>query len=235
MSQKPNSADKKPIRSFGRRKSKNLRPTRERSYAEILPQMQIVLPEGTTKIDPSGFFSFQAKEIHFEIGFGNGEHLAAQALKHPEIGFIGCEPFMNGVAALCVTIKEENIQNIRLWPDDARLLMARLKDSSLDRLYLLHPDPWPKTRHHKRRFVQPETLDDIHRLLKNQGEFRTATDHSALAAWMLEKTYFHQGFDWTAREAQDWRAPPETLQTRYQAKGLKAGRPPIFLNFLAKK
>lgn len=236
MSPKPTSGakpDKVPlIRSYGRRRTKGLRPLRAGAMDDILPQMQIVLPEGDQPIDPASFFDRPVKEVWFEIGFGNGEHLLHQALNNPDIGLIGCEPFMNGVSALCVDIKEKGVKNIRIWPDDARLLMSRLKPHSLDRLFLLHPDPWPKTRHHKRRFVQTETLDQLAQLLKPGALFRMATDHVALAVWLLEKTYFHPAFKWLATCAEDWRLPPaDWPKTRYGQKGLKQGRPPTYFSF----
>ncbi len=232
MSQKPTSDAKILIRSFGRRRTKGLRVTRASAMENVLPLVQIELPKGDKPVDPHSFFDAKVKEIWFEIGFGNGEHLLHQALNNPDIGMIGCEPFMNGVAALCVGIEEKKVKNIRVWPEDARLLMARLKPKSLDRLFLLHPDPWPKTRHHKRRFVQTETLDQIAQLLKPKAQFRMATDHPVLATWLLEKTYFHPAFRWTASSADDWRLPPEDWpETRYGQKGLKQGRPPVYLIF----
>jgi tRNA (guanine-N7-)-methyltransferase len=222
------------IRSYGRRRTKGLRPTRVHAQEEVLPQVAITLPREGERVDPASFFSKEnpVKAIWFEIGFGNGEHLLQLAMNNPDIGFIGCEPFINGVAALCVGIRENNVKNIRIWPDDARMLMARLKDHSLDRLFLLHPDPWPKTRHHKRRFVQTETLDQIAKLLKPGAEFRMATDHPELAAWLLEKTYFHPAFTWLATCADDWRKPPaDWPETRYGQKGLKQGRPPVYFRF----
>jgi tRNA (guanine-N7-)-methyltransferase len=236
MSQKPTSDVRHSlIRSYGRRWTKGLRPTRANAMDEVLPRVQIALPEGEGAIDPHAFFSAPAKEIWFEIGFGNGEHVLHQALANPDTGIIGCEPFMNGVAALCVGLGEKKVQNVRLWADDARLLMARLKPGSIDRLFLLHPDPWPKTRHHKRRFLQTETLDDIARLLKPGAEFRMATDHPALASWLLEKTYHHPAFTWTAGCADDWRNPPaDWPETRYGQKGVKQGRPPVYLIFRRK-
>jgi tRNA (guanine-N7-)-methyltransferase len=233
MSQKPisDAREKHPhIRSYGRRRVKGLRQTRASAMDEVLPQVQLALPE-TGGIDPQIFFN-NPKEIWLEIGFGNGEHLLQQAVDHPDINFIGCEPFMNGVASLCVGIGEKNARNIRLWPDDARILMGKMKGASVSRLFLLHPDPWPKTRHHKRRFIQTESLDEIARLLKPGAELRIATDHPALAAWILEKANFHPAFRWTAKSADDWRKPPaDWPETRYGQKGLQQGRPPIFLIF----
>lgn len=231
MSPKPISDDKKIlIRSYGRRRTKGLRATRSNAMDEMLPVLSI--PPGEGVVDPRSFFSSPVKEVWLEIGFGNGEHLLQQAIDNPDIGFIGCEPFMNGVAALCVGIQQENVKNIRIWPEDARLLMERIKPHSLDRLFLLHPDPWPKNRHHKRRFIQTETLDHISKLLKKGAEFRMATDHRDLAVWLFEKTYFHPAFAWSAKTADDWRKPPaDWPETRYGQKGVQQGRPPVYFIF----
>ena len=155
-----------------------------------------------------------------------------QAINNPDIGLIGCEPFINGVSSLCVGIREKNVKNIRVWSDDARMLMDRLVPQSLDRLFLLHPDPWPKNRHHKRRFLQTEILDQLAQLLKPNALFRIATDHQELAVWLLEKMYFHSAFEWCATSADDWRKPPMDCQkTRYGQKGVEQGRPPVYFNF----
>ncbi|MBU6475733.1 MAG: tRNA (guanosine(46)-N7)-methyltransferase TrmB [Alphaproteobacteria bacterium] len=233
MSQKPTSDAKNAyIRSYGRRWSKGLRPTRASALEDVLPQAAITLPEGDALVTPHVFFNRTVRAVWFEIGFGNGEHLLEQAAANPDVGLIGCEPFMNGVAAICVGMREMKTQNTRLWPDDARVLMDRLAPQSLDRLFLLHPDPWPKTRHHKRRFIQTETLDEIARVLKSGGEFRMATDHADLAAWMMDKTFHHPAFAWEAKSAADWRNPPaDWPKTRYGQKGLKQGRPPVYLIF----
>lgn len=226
---------KKLIRSFGRRRSKVLRPQRADAMADILAACQIALPEGDAPVDPKSFFGTPVKEVWFEIGFGNGEHLLQQAIDNPDVGLIGCEPFVNGVSALCVGIRDKGVKNIRIWPDDARLLMQRLKPASFDRLFLLHPDPWPKTRHHKRRFVQQETLDEMAKLLKPGAEYRMATDHEDLSTWLLEKTYFHPAFTWLAGCADDWRNPPaDWPETRYGVKGVKQGRPPVYFRFRRK-
>ena len=233
MSQKPTSGAKNiPIRSYGRRRSKGLRPTRAGAMREMLPQVAVALPEGKALINPASLFEQPVEAVWFEIGFGNGEHLLRQAINNPETGLIGCEPFINGVSALCVGIRENKVKNIRIWPDDARILMDRLEAQSLDRLFLLHPDPWPKSRHHKRRFVQTETLDRIARLLRPGAELRMATDHQELAVWLLEKTYFHPAFKWLATCADDWRQPPaDWPETRYGQKGLRQGRPPVYFRF----
>jgi tRNA (guanine-N7-)-methyltransferase len=220
------------LKFYGRRKGKTIKQNRQAAYNLVMPSARIELPEKPEHLNPADFFDFQVKEVWLEIGFGNGEQLAHQALQNPKVGMIGCEPFMNGVAALCRDIKDKNIKNIRIWQDDARLLMPRLKNHSITHCLLLNSDPWPKKRHHKRRFVQQETLDELHRLLKKGSELRMSTDDPGLAAWELEKTYFHKGFRWLAESAADWRdRPDDMLETRYQRKGATAGRPTVFLRF----
>lgn len=220
------------VKFYGRRKGKAIRQNRQSAYNLVMPKAALVLPEGEEKIDPKSFFDFPVDDIWLEIGFGNGEQLVHQALANPKVGLIGCEPFLNGVAVLCRDIRDHNIKNIRIWQEDARLLMHRLGDHTVGRCFLLNSDPWPKKRHHKRRFVQKETLDELHRLLRPGAEFRMSTDHSGLAAWQLEKTYFHPGFQWLAGSPADWRERPADMEeTRYQKKGVQEGRPTVFLRF----
>jgi tRNA (guanine-N7-)-methyltransferase len=171
-------------------------------------------------------------EVVLEIGFGGGEHLAAQAKAHPEQRFIGVEPFLNGVASCLRHVEEANAQNIRLHQGDARDVIVRLPDASLDRAYILFPDPWPKTRHHKRRLIQPEFLDELARVMKPGAELRFATDWANYASWTLE--HFTRGarFTWTAERAEDWRKPwPGHVTTRYEAKKL-GDCAPVWLRFL---
>lgn len=224
--------DPQRILFYGRRKGKKMHAQRQETYETTLPAVQITLPDGDGKIDPRVFFGGAYDKIQLEVGFGGGEHLAWHARQNPDTGFIGCEPFINGVASLCQHIREHDLKNIRIWPDDARIFMPRLADASLDRCFVLNSDPWPKRRHQKRRFIQPETLDDIHRLLKDGAELRLSSDHPVLAGWQLEQTYFHGGFYWQAQCADDWRRRPDDFpETRYQKKGATQGRPTVFLNF----
>lgn len=218
------------LRFYGRRKGKKLRDRRLAGIEDILPQIKIEV--GAGELNLPALFPFPVRDVWMEIGFGDGKHLIDQALANPDVGFIGCEPFLNGIASLCADIQDAGIKNIRIWPDDARLLMQRLPSASLGKCFLLNSDPWPKNRHAKRRFVQQETLDDIHRILKKGSLFRMSSDHSILVSWQLEKTYFHGGFSWNAKDASDWRDRPADLpETRYQKKGATEGRPTIFLNF----
>ncbi|MGD9980537.1 MAG: tRNA (guanosine(46)-N7)-methyltransferase TrmB [Hyphomonadaceae bacterium] len=167
-----------------------------------------------------------------EIGFGGGEHLAAQAMAHPEKRFIGVEPFLNGVASCLRHIEEANAQNIRLHQGDARDVITRLPDASLDLVYILFPDPWPKTRHHKRRLIQPEFLDELARVLKLGAELRFATDWANYAVWTLEHIARDRRFTWLAACADDWRKPwPGHVTTRYEAKRL-GDCAPVWLRFV---
>jgi tRNA (guanine-N7-)-methyltransferase len=220
------------LKFYGRRKGKPLRAGKAAAHEDVLPHAGIALPQNGAPVDPQAFFPALSR-IELEIGFGDGEHLLHRAINSPDTGFIGCEPFVNGVAALCVGIQKHGLKNIRIWPDDARKFMVCLKKNSLSRCYLLNSDPWPKTRHHKRRFIQKETLDELHRLLKPGAELVMSSDHPALVDWELEKTYFHGGFEWTARCAADWQRPADMPETRYQKKRM-AGHATIFLNFRTK-
>ncbi|MEQ1819622.1 MAG: tRNA (guanosine(46)-N7)-methyltransferase TrmB, partial [Terricaulis sp.] len=167
-----------------------------------------------------------------EIGFGGGEHLVANAVAHPNTRFIGVEPFLNGVASCLRHIEEANAQNIRLHSGDARDVIARLPDGSVDLVYILFPDPWPKARHHKRRLIQTEFLDELARVMKPGTELRFATDWANYAAWTLEQVTRHPRFSWTAESAADWRtAWPEHTQTRYETKKL-GDCAPIWLRFV---
>ena len=165
-----------------------------------------------------------------EIGFGAGEHLHWQALHHPRVGLIGAEPFVNGVAKLLSKIEDEPAPNIRIHMGDVRDIISALPDSSLGRVFVLFPDPWPKTRHHKRRFIQTEMLDQLARVMKPGAEFRFGSDDAPLVEYTLERLMAHPAFAWTATRASDWRKrPADWPQTRYEAKQLHGN--PVFLRF----
>lgn len=174
----------------------------------------------------------EAQRFALEVGFGGGEHLAEQARRNPDTGFIGCEPFENGVAKLLTQVQASGLRNLRVVPDDARDILVRLPDASLSFVFVLFPDPWPKLRHHKRRFIQTRTLDQIHRLLKPSGELRIATDHTDYGQWALMHLMRDNRFEWAATRAADWRVRPDDwVATRYEQKALKAGRSCIYLRF----
>ena len=214
------------IYSFSRRRGKALTPTAKRLVRELLPTLEIDLET----LDVKSLFP-NASSIRMEIGFGAGEHLAAQARHNPTVGYIGCEPFINGGAKLLQVVEEENLQNIRLFTDDARLLCAQLPDGCLERIDILFPDPWRKPRHYKRRLISPETLALLARLQPKEAELRLATDHLDYSAWMLERLLQSPHYDWQAECADDWRLPPSDWeQTRYQRKTSAEGREPVFLS-----
>lgn len=204
----------KPCRQvFGRRQGKKLRKHQAVLMERLLPRLAVPDPSDGQTLDPRGLFGDKiTQQVWLEIGFGGGEHLAALAKAHPHIGFIGCEPFINGVAKLLAEIDRQALPNIRIFNDDARLLLDALKPASLDRVFLLFPDPWPKKRHHKRRFVSPENLDLLAGALVDGGEFRVATDIGDYCRWTLDHLRRHPApenplFEWTAQTPRDWRRP----------------------------
>ncbi len=214
-----------PIRSFGRRHGRKLRAGRRDLLDRLLPDIAVPIPDGGRQIDLERLFAQPMDAYWLEIGFGGGEHLALQAERHPRIGMIGCEPFVNGVASLLRRIDEGGLDNIRIHADDARPLIDSLPDAAIARCFLLFPDPWPKARHHRRRFVQPATLDALARVLADDAEFRLASDDAGLIDWMLFHLRRHPAFRWTAQRAADWRTRPgDWPETRYESKALH-GRP----------
>lgn len=217
---------------YGRRRGRRLRPGREALLAELLPRLAVPLPPDRCRFDPGALFAGGVSEVQLEIGFGAGEHLAAQAAANPRIGFIGCEPYINGVSSLLARIEREAIENIRLLADDSRLLLGALAGSSISRAFILFPDPWPKARHHKRRIVSRPTLDALAFALAAGAELRLATDDAGYAEWMLAHTALHPSFQWLARSPRDWRQrPPDWPPTRYEQKAAAAGRRSVFLRF----
>ncbi len=187
----------------------------------VLPQVLIKDPKTALN------FPFTPQEVWLEIGFGNGDSLAAWHRAQPEVGFIGCEPFINGVSNLCKLLAGDDLKNIRIWNEIAQPLIDALPDAALARIYLLNPDPWHKKRHIKRRFIQQEMLTNLARILKPGGELLMTTDHADLAEWMLEQATMHPSFTGRA----DTTPPPGWLTTRYEGKGAKAGRTQKYLSF----
>jgi len=231
---------------FGRRQGHKLRPQRQALVRDLLPQIEINLgsqgrsegsatppePKPYEAIDPRSLFAKGTKEIWLEIGFGAGEHLAWQAARHPDIGFIGCEPFLNGVSALLDSIARKNLSNVRIFPDDARLLMARLSSGRIDRLSVLFPDPWPKSRHQKRRIMSVKNIASFADIMADGSEFRFASDHAEYGCWTLLKMLAEPQFRWLAEGPDDWRKRPEDWpETRYELKAREADRTPLFLRY----
>lgn len=220
----------RPLRSFGRIKSRALKPRQAALFDTLLPAVAVPDPKAGP-IDPRTLMP-EAREVWLEIGFGGGEHLAAQAARHPDTLMIGCEPFLNGVGSALRHIDEGALKNVRIHADDARDVMAALPDASLARVMILFPDPWHKARHNKRRLVQDETAAEIARLLRPGGRLRFVTDWKDYADWALERFERTAGLEWQAERADDWRiAPEDHVVTRYEEKKL-GDTAPIFLEFV---
>lgn len=225
----------RPHRNFyGRLKGKTLK----RSQIGYLDEDLAALSPGLvgwdenperTPIDVASLFD--SKPAWLEIGFGGGEHLVHQAKCNPQVGVIGAEPYINGVAMLLGKIRRAGVQNLAVHPGDARDLFDVLPDNSIDRAFLLYPDPWPKTRHHRRRFVTPEHLQPLAKTLKSGAMFRVATDIEDYVRQTLEEVPKH-GFEWLCEGPQDWREPwDDWISTRYEQKALREGRTPHYLTF----
>jgi tRNA (guanine-N7-)-methyltransferase len=216
---------------YGRRKGKKLRPHQAALLQEVLPRLAL---DATQEIaDLPGQFPQRPAQIWLEIGFGGGEHLVAQSLAHPDIGFLGCEPFVNGVAKLLARIEAEKLENLRIFQGNAAVLIAALPDRSLDGIYLLYPDPWPKRRQRKRRFLSDAMVADLARVMRSGAELRFATDIDDYAGWVLARIQRSTHFAWLATSSADWQKPwAGWTGTRYEAKALAAGRRPVYLTFV---
>ncbi|MDE1172308.1 MAG: tRNA (guanine(46)-N(7))-methyltransferase TrmB [Parvibaculaceae bacterium] len=224
---------------YGRSKGKRLRTRHAGLMETLLPKVRIDvpgqwMPDGTP-LDPRTFFAAPPRQVWFEVGFGGGEHLAFQAGSNPDVGFIGCEPFINGMAKLLALIDERALGNVRVCPTDAALLLERLAPASIDRLFILYPDPWPKQRHNKRRFISQGNLDLVARVLKPGGQFRFVSDIDDYVAWTLDHAARHGGFSGPSGTPEDWLQPPaDWHRTRYEEKALREGRRGHYLDFYRK-
>ena len=216
---------------FGRRKGHKLRKRQADLIDTLLPRLALDLSRSApSKLGE--LFPLPVNDVWLEIGFGGGENMIALAIAQPQTGFIGVEPFVNGMAKALAAIEDADLKNIRLHFDDATSLLAWLPDASLARIDLIHPDPWPKRRHWKRRFIQDTTVAQFARILRHGGELRFVTDVADYAAWTLRHFLRSADFEWTARCADDWRqAWPDFTGTRYHAKAARAERAPCFLIF----
>jgi tRNA (guanine-N7-)-methyltransferase len=220
---------------YGRRKGPALSTHQERLLETLLPQLALELEPGR---EPKNYFAAPVEDVWLEIGFGAGEHLLWQVEHHPRVGFIGAEPYVSGVAKLLSKLAAADearpkgglANRLRIYPDDAREILDALPDASLGRVFILFPDPWPKTRHHKRRFIQVDTLDALARVLRPGAEFRYASDDADYFNWTLERLMAHPAFAWSANCAQDWQTRPDDWPpTRYESKALHGA--PAFLRF----
>lgn len=215
---------------YGRRKGWKLSPHQSGLVDTMLPALALTLQPGR---DPKAYFDTFVDDVWLEIGFGGGEHLFWQANKNPSVGIIGAEPFIAGMAKLLSKVDAANIANVRLYSDDARDILATLPDGSLGRVFILFPDPWPKTRHHKRRFIQMDMLDELARVLRPGAELRCATDHPGYCDYALERFMAHRAFSWMAKRAGDWKMrPADWPPTRYEAKAIAVQRPCAYLSFI---
>jgi tRNA (guanine-N7-)-methyltransferase len=218
---------------FGRRKGHPLRQRQAALLDTLLPKLAIDLSK-PAPADLRSLFDDVA-DVRLESGFGGGEHLIAEAERHPRVGFIGIEPFVNGMAKALAAIDDRNFRNIRLHHGDATDVLAWLPDASLCRFDLLYPDPWPKRRHWKRRFVQDQSVAAVARIVRPGGEFRFASDIPDYVVWTLMRLMRSADFAWTAEQARDWREPwPGFSGTRYEAKAKREGRGPCYLIFRRK-
>jgi tRNA (guanine-N7-)-methyltransferase len=216
---------------FGRRKGHPLRPHQAALFETLLPCLALDVTAPAPR-DLRTLFPMPVEDVRLEIGFGGAEHLIAEAAAAPKVGFIGCEPFVNGMAKALAAIEANGLANICLHHGDALPLLDWLPEASLSRVDLMYPDPWPKRRHWKRRFVQDETIIRIARVLRAGGIFRFATDWADYAAWTLERLLRSPAFTWTAECADDWRKPwPGFSATRYEAKARREGRASCYLTF----
>ena len=221
---------------YGRIKGKALKPAQDRDLQDLLPRLSLT---GITREDnpdrtPLDMGFAGGKPVWLEVGFGGGEHIVHQAKENPDVQFIGVEPYINGVAMLLGKIRREGVTNIALHMGDARDLMDVLPEASIDKAFLLYPDPWPKARHHRRRFVTPEHLIPLHRVVKAGAILRIATDIEDYVRQALQEVP-KAGFDWLAEVPSDWRvAWADWISTRYEQKALREGRTPHYLTFLRK-
>lgn len=209
---------------FGRRSGKRLHRGQQTLFDTLLPDLEINLP-ASGKLHPASLFPDAPEKLVMEIGYGGGEHLARKATENPGTGYIGCEVFTGGIGKLLKSIDGENIKNIRLFTEDAYDLLTGLEPQSLDEAFLLYPDPWPKTRHHKRRFISPTSLDALAGALKPGAPFHFATDIEDYANWTLAHILRHPEFAWSPQTPGAWHTPYEGWQpTRYEQKARKQGR-----------
>ena len=213
---------------YGRRKGRPLRNSSKHLLEELLPAY--LVPDNTS--DPAVLFTHNPRKLFLEIGFGGGEHLAMVAKTHPENAFIGADPFLNGVSCFLKYCQNEELKNVRIWPDDVRLQLSSWPNECLDGIFIMFPDPWPKTRHSSRRIINKENLAAFARLIKVGGSLRMASDHASAKNWILSGVLENPYFDWPVESPDDWNVQPKDWpETRYMRKALKEGRRPAWFNF----
>jgi len=211
-------------RFYGRRAGRKLNTLRQKVINDSLPPIKIKddILHSDGNLSPANLFQLSATKTVFEIGFGNGERLAEMMRRHPDNNYIAAEAFINGVSAFLIEGGVADAKNLRVRPDDAIPLVQSLNDSCIDELYILNPDPWHKTRHHKRRIVNEGNLDEFTRILKPNGTLILSTDVPDLSEWMITHSARHENLNWRANSKFDWLVPPENwIKTRYETKGAK--------------
>lgn len=214
-------------RTFGRTKGRSLTSTQQEVMDRVYPKVRWECGEEKTRD--------KSRPLWLEVGFGAGEHMAHQAQLNPDVDILGAEPFLNGVAKAVYHIDENNLSNIHLFQGDVRRVLSEMEADTLDRVFVLFPDPWTKTRHHKRRLISEEFLTEIHRVLKPGAEFRFASDIIHYVDWTLTRVYKMGGFDWPVHTVSDWRVPPhDWCPTRYEAKAKREGRECHYFRFVKK-
>ncbi|MEO0542289.1 MAG: tRNA (guanosine(46)-N7)-methyltransferase TrmB [Pseudomonadota bacterium] len=228
-------ADQRPSRAseafWGRRRGKTLKPLQSSALDRVRERYFVDIGQEAPE-QLANLFHFDVEAIHLEIGFGGGEHLLAHALRRPGVGFIGVEPFVNSMAKMSAAMEDADVANIRLYDDDATRLLDWLPEASLDGIDLLYPDPWPKSRHWKRRFVSHKNLDRFARVMKPGARFRFASDIDTYVNWTLQHILARNDFRWIVEDATSWRTPYENwVRTRYEAKAIREERTPCYLTF----
>ena len=217
----------------GRRRGRKLSAHRASLLATLFPRLSLDLAQASA--DPAGLFPNRPSALWLDIGFGGGEHLAAEASRHPDVGYIGCDIFLNGIAKALALIEAHQLCNVRIYNGDARVIIGALPAESLNGTCLLYPDPWPKRRHRARRFLSSKMLAQLARVMRPGAELRFATDIDDNAAWTLARVLRLPGFIWAPLDASDWQKPWEGWTgTRYEAKARRAGRRPVYLTFRRK-
>lgn len=219
---------------YGRRHGKKLRQRGQTLMQDLLPRLAIREPEAGL-LDPFALFAKPVRAVWLEVGFGGGEHLAAQAEANPDVGFIGGEVFVNGIASLLNHVDRRALDNVRIYPGDVRQLLPWLPDACLDKVFVLFPDPWPKKRHAERRFIIRGNLDVLARLMRDDAELRVASDDPTYIEWAIDQLLGHPYFR-PARPIDEYRArPADWPPTRYEAKAIAQGRPPAYLPFIRRR
>lgn len=216
-------------RLYGRSRGKALRPGQERLLAAVLPKVELA----PGALGRPGLFPFEPREIWLEIGFGSGEHMIDRAVANPDVGLVGCEPFLNGVAAALARMAHQRLVNLRLRRGDAQSLVESAPDGFFSRVFILYPDPWPKRRHRKRRVISEAAVETLARVMTPGAELRFATDIDDYAGWTLRRFLASPHFRWAASRAADWRVPwSDWRPTRYETKAHDAGRGSVYLTFI---